>query len=167
MAGKQIILVQEEPRGPSQLVEVPVTKNGLSKVFFPDIQQLRSTVGQTIVIKAMRLITVATLAGGVISLDPTVPDSELPNITLVLYCEGWEKAQNIPIIVLNDVINPAGTTPYRFHSTRFANWRKVDWTKSFLQWVNTTASANAPYTVLFEVEYIKIDSSGEEIIGAS
>src|SRR5215831_15291027 len=81
-----IILVQEEPRGPSQLIEIPVGSNGLTKVQIPDIQQLRSQIGQTIIIKAIRLITAnvitnAPTVGGIVA-----PIAELRKLTLTLYC---------------------------------------------------------------------------------
>jgi hypothetical protein len=55
-------LVQTEPRGPSQLIEIPVPAQVLSKVAIPDIQQLRSQVGQVIIVKALRLIPDSILA---------------------------------------------------------------------------------------------------------
>lgn len=167
MAGEKIILVQEEPRGPSQLVEIPVPTNGASKVFLPDIQQLRSTAGETIIVKAIRLITVDVLTGGIISLAANAPITELQKLTLVLYCEGWEKGENIPLLTLNDMQAPGSTAPHRYHQTRFSNWRKVDWTKSFLQWVNGTSSAGTPYVVMLDVEYIKLNAANQEIVGPS
>ena len=167
MSREQIILVQEEPRGPSQLIEVPVPTAGVSKVFFPDIQQLRSTQSETIIIKAMRLVTLDVLTAGVISGSANAPLTELQHLTLVIYCEGWEKAENIPLLTLNDMNLPGGTFPHRYHQTRFSNWRKVDWTKSFLQWVNGTNAANTPYVVLFDVEYVKLNGVGQEIVGPS
>jgi len=167
MARNQIILVQEEPRGPSQLIEVIVPANGRGNVPFPDVQQLRSLTTQRIIIKAMRLITADVLVRGPLTGNVTAPVAELQKISLVLYCEGWQKAVYLPILVLNDMTLPAGAIPHRYHQTRFNNWENVDWSKSFLQFSNGTVSANAPYAVLLDVEYIKLDASGLEIIGPS
>lgn len=171
MQNPDVILVQEEPRGPSQLVEVPVTTNGAQKVKLPDVQQLRSQEGQTIIIKAIRLIPFKILARCMTLNLVNAPLAELQKISLVIYCEGWEKAQMIPLFVLNDFADgdaaAATAVPYRNKATRFNNWRNVDWAQSYLLYSNGTVSANAPYGVMFDVEYIKLDTKGNPIIGPS
>jgi hypothetical protein len=163
----KIILIQEEPRGPSQLVEVPVVQNGVSKVPFPDIQQLRSDTTQKVIIKGVRLVTQDTLIGPVVAASgANAPLAELQKLTLTLYSDGWEKGQNIPLLVLNDVATPAGTFPYRMVATKFSDWKNVDWTKSFLQYANGQVSAGAPYTVIFDVEYQRLNQFGTPITGA-
>lgn len=162
----RVILVQEEPRGPSQLVEIPVGINGLARVPFPDIQQLRSDTSQIIVIKAMRLITADVLTHGMINAGVTAPVAELQKISVVLYAEGWEKGQLIPLLTFNDMTLPAGTIPHRYHQQRLNNWEKVDWSKSYLQFANGTVSANAPYVVMFDVEYtrLRLDAQAKEYV---
>lgn len=165
-----VILVQEEPRGPSQNIEVQVTRTGLQKVFFPDVNNLRATQNLGIVVKVIRLITLETLSNGVLSGLANAPVTELQKITLVLYCEGWEKAVYIPVLFLNDMQLPGGTFPHRYSGTRFADWQNIDWTKSFLQYSNTTTSdigETDGYVVTFDVEYVKIDSQGNVIKGAA
>jgi hypothetical protein len=164
------ILVQEEPRGPSQLIEIPVTKAGLQRINFPDIQQLRSTVDMTIITKVIRLVPASALShapnlGGV-----NAPDSELVKMAVTIYCEGWEKGQLIPVFVLNDVQSGSGSTPFRFASSRFANWKNVDWTKTYIQLGNGTSTVlpgGNPYNVIMEVEYMRLDKQGKEYIGAA
>lgn len=164
----QLVLIQEEPRGPSQLIEVPVPTNGLQRVAFPDIQQLRSLANQTIILKQMRLITPDVLTFGVISGSANAPVTELQKISIVLYCEGWEKAQFIPILTLNDmVVDALSTAAHRFQPTSFNDWQAVDWSKSYLQFSNTQVSVGAPYVVMFDVQYIKLDAQGAVIIGPS
>jgi hypothetical protein len=164
----QFVFVQQEPRGPSQLIEVAVPTNGKQRVPFPDVQQLRSTTTQRIIIKGIRLVTLETLVAGIVTGNPNAVATECVKIAMVIYCEGWEKAQFIPILVLNDVSLPGGQTfPHRYQASRFNNWENVDWTKSYLQYANGTVSAGAPYCVMFEVEYIKLDGSGALIIGPS
>lgn len=159
-----LIFVQEAPRGPSELVEIQVQTNGQQRVPFPDVQQLRSLVNQKIIMKEMRLITVDVLTNAPVSGSVNAPVAELQKMTLVIYCEGWEKGHNIPALVLNDVNN---TAPHRFSGTRFNNWADVDWSKSFIQFSNGTVSAGAPYSVLIDVVYEKLDASGKEIVGPS
>lgn len=166
-----VVLVQEEPRGPSQLVEIPVPARAVSQVILPDVQQLRSQVGQTIIVKAIRLITDKVL--------PTAPTlgganatlAELRKISLILYSEGWERGQLIPILTLNDMVDAdstaATTIPYRNRTTRFADWKNVDWSKSKLIYSNGTPSSGAAYNVILEVEYVKLDANNQEIIGPS
>lgn len=164
---KQIILFQDEPRGPSQLIEVPVKAQVLSRVTFPDIQQLRSQVGQVIIIKALRLITDDVLPTAPTIGGANAPFTELQKISLVIYCEGWEKGQLIPILTLNDMFTEGSGQSFRFKTTRFDNWKNVDWSKSFLQYSNGTPSSGNAYSVIIEAEYVKLDAHNQEIIGPS
>jgi len=167
---QDIVFVQEEPRGPSQLVEVPVLA-ATQKQRLPDIQQLRSQEGQTIIIKAIRLITAKVLPNAVTVALVNAPLAELVKICLVLYSEGWEKGQMIPVLTLNDMADAnnaiATTIPYRNKTTRFNNWRNVDWAQSYLLYSNGTPAAGTPYAVMFDVEYIKLDAAGKPIVGPS
>lgn len=157
----------EEPRGPSQLIEVPVITAGTSKVQFPDIQNLRSQVGQVIVIKAIRLITPSVLPVASTSGLPNATLAELQKLCVVIYCEGWEKGQLIPVFTMNDMFTEASGEPFRYQKMRFADWKNVDWSKTYLQYSNGTVSAGTPYAVMFDVEYIKLDSQGAPIVGPS
>lgn len=161
---EQIVLVQEEPRGPSILIEVPVTA-GQQRVQFPDIQQLRSTVDSAVILKAMRLIPDSVLVAGVTSGTTNATVTELQKITVVIKAEGWEKGQYIPALAMNDFLDGAGAIVSRFNTTRFANWRHVDWSQCYLQFANNNPSVGN-YVVIFEVEYLKLNKSGVPIIGA-
>lgn len=156
----QQVLVQEEPRGPSVLIEVNVPNNGSQRVPFPDISQLRSTVDQRIVIKGMRLISAEVLTNGIISGNPTAPAAELAKMSITIYAEGWEKGQTIPILILNDFRFTVGAIPFRNNPTRFDNWVNVDFPKSYIQYANGTVSAGAPYVVLIDCEYVRLDAQG-------
>lgn len=163
----QAVLVQDEPRGPSILIEVNVQNNGLQRVPFPDISQLRSTVDQKIIIKGLRLISAEVLTNAMIAPNVTAPVTELQKMAITIYSEGWEKGQTIPILSFNDMVFTTGAIPYRNHATRFDNWVNVDWPKSYLQFGNGTVSAGAPYTVLLDCEYVRLDASNRVIIGPS
>lgn len=167
----RLILVQEEPRGPSMIVEVPVPALVVQRVKFPDIQQLRSTQGNRIVIKAMRLITAKVLTNGVSTGFVNAPLAELRKISLVLYADGWEKGQYIPLLTLNDVCDSdsatATTIPFRNVATKFDSWENVDWSKTYLQYSNNASSSGSAYVVMFDVEYVKLDINGSEIKGPS
>lgn len=166
-----LVLIQEEPRGPSILIEIPVTANNQQKVKLPDVQQLRSQEGQTIIIKGIRLITNKVLTNGVTVEGVNATLAELRKISLTLYSEGWLKGNTIPILTLNDLNDSdaavATTIPFRNRSTKFDNWRNVDWAQSYLQYSNGTSSANTPYVVMLEVQYIKLNAAGQEIMGPS
>jgi len=162
---EQVLFVQEEPRGPSQLVEVPVT-NGTQKQRLPDVQQLRSQPGQTIIIKAIRLISPKVLPNAMTLNLANAGLAELQKISLVIYSQGWEKGQMIPLLTLNDMADAdstaATTIPYRNKATRFNNWRNVDWAQSYLLYANGQTASGA-YAVIFDVEYIKLNAKGEPI----
>lgn len=160
-----IALVQEQPWGPQYLIEIPVSQNGVSRVALPEVAQLRSTVGETVIIQGIRLITVDVQSNGVISGFANAPLPELPKLSLTLYAEGWEKGQAIPLLTFNDMIAPGSVAPYRYNPTNLDNWKKVDWTKSFLQYANNTVSAGAPYVVMLQVQYIKINDQNQRIEG--
>lgn len=164
---EKLIFLQDEPRGPSQLIEVPVTLAGQQRVNFPDQQQLRSTTTQRIVVKAIRLITPDVLTNAPLTGNVNAPITELQKISLVIYCEGWEKAQYIPILTLNDMQLNGGTAPNAQSMTKFSDWVNVDWPKTFLQFSNTTVSAGTPYSVLLDILYIKLDAQNNAIRGAS
>lgn len=164
---RQNVLVQEEPRGPSVLIEVNVQTNGQQRVPFPDISQLRSTAYQSIIIKGLKLISAEILTNGIISANTTAPATELQKMAVTIYAEGWEKGQTIPILEFNDFVFTTGAIPYRNTPTRFDNWQNVDWPKSYLQFANGTVSAGAPYVVLLDCEYIRLDAQGQLIQGPS
>ncbi len=162
----RMILIQEEPRGPSMLIEIPVIA-AVSTVTLPIVQQLQTAPDQNIIIKGLRLVTFPELA-----LSPTLgnanaPLAELQKMSLILYCEGWEKGQLIPILALNNTFTEASGIPYRDRSTKFNNWKNVDWNKSKIIYSNGSVAAGFPYDVLLEAEYVRFDKAGREIIGPS
>lgn len=164
--GKDIILVQEEPRNASQLIEIPITQNGVSRVQIPDIQQLRNQSDQTVVIKSLRLITPSVLSFAPVSGNAVAPLTELVKLSLTLYSEGWERGQLIPLLVLNDIFTEGSGVPYRQFPTRFANWKNVDWSKSYVQYSNGTGgAAGQPYSIVFDCEYMKFNLLGNPIAG--
>jgi hypothetical protein len=168
MANSNIIVAQSSPRPASQLVEIPVTANGLGRVNIPDIQQLRSLSDLIVVLKAIRLIVPQVLTHAVTASGVNAPLAELQKITLVLYCEGWEKGYQIPLLTLNDMAGSDETSqaPHNYALTHFDDWQKVDWSKSYLQYANGQTSANAPYVVMLDVQYIRLNIDGTQVTGA-
>lgn len=171
----KMMLVQEEPRGPSQLIEVDQLANGLDRLKLPDVSELRNESDQIIIIKAIRIITADTLTNAPISGNPVAPLGELQKCTIDLYCEGWVKGSNIPLLEMNDIFTEGSGTPWRNATMKLDSWRNVDWSKSFINYSNGTLSAGAPYTFVFEVEYVKmriqVNTDGSkslvEIVGPS
>lgn len=168
VANNKTFLVQEEPRGPSQLIEIPVTANGISKVVIPDQPNLRNQIDQKIIIKALRVIPDTVLTNAPQDGNANATLAELQKCSLILYCEGWEKGQNIPLLTLVDTFTEASGIPWHNRTMQFANWENVDWNKSSIVYANGTGgSAGQPYTFVLEVEYVKIDKDGNEIVGPS
>lgn len=162
----QIIFVQEAPRVASQLIEFTALRNGLNKIPFEDVPQLRNQDGQKIVIVGIRLVTEDVLTHGMTSGELNAPVAELQKMALVLYSEQWEKAQYIPLLFLNDMQGGAGSAiPHRYSGTTFDKWENVDWSKSFIELVNGQPTANTPYCVMFDVQYLRFDSKGVPIYG--
>lgn len=163
----KVYLIQEEPRGPSMLVEIPITANGLSNVQFPDVPELRNQIDQKIIIKAIRVIPPAVLSNAPLTGNAVAPLTETVKQTLILYSQGWEKGKNIPVNTLIDTFIEGTGTPWKNRSTQLANWENLDWNKSQVKFANGTVSAGAPYSLLVEVEYVKLNKDGEEIVGPS
>lgn len=165
---KNILFVQEEPRGASELIEIPVPAQvpGVTKQRLPDQQDLRSQVGQVIVVKAIRIITADVLAVSPLLGLAVAPLTELQKMSLTLYSDGWEKGQLIPVLSLVDIFTEASGVPWKNRPIRLNDWTNVDWPKSFITYSNGTAAVGAPYAVLLEVEYVKFDDQGKEIKGA-
>jgi len=167
---KKIILVKEEPRCASELIEVPIANAAAGRVAFPDNQQLRSLINQNIIIKKIRLITAKVLTNAPTLGTATTPLADLKKLTATFYCEGWEKGHNIPVLELNDFADgdstAATTIPYRNNPPTFDDWRNLDWSKSFVTFANGTTASIAS-ALMFDVEYVKLDAQGNEIKGAS
>lgn len=161
------VLVREEPRGPSMLIEIPKVAGILTRLTLPDVPNLRNQIDQRIIIKALRLIpdsilTVAPTLGGI-----NAPLTELIKMSLTLYSEQWEKGQLIPILTLCDTFTEGSGIPWRDRTAQFANWQSVDWNKSYIIYGNGAPSIAGAYNVLLEVEYVKLDKLGTPIIGPS
>ena len=158
--------VADEPRGASQLIEIPIPAIVTSKVQLPDVQQLRSQSGQVVIIKALRLISPDLLATSPTLGLTNATLAELQKISLTIWSENWERATLIPILELIDSGILTGAFPFKIRTTRFDNWQNVDWPKSYLQYSNGTPSSGAAYAVILEAEYSKFDDQGKPIRGA-
>ncbi len=167
MGQSSVVLLQDEPRGPSVLIEIPVPTAGQQRVNFPDVAQLRSTIDQKVIIKTVRLIPPEVLTNGVLTGAVNAPVTELQKMTVTIYSEGWEKGQTIPLITFNDFVFATQAMPYRNSATSLDNWVNVDWPKSYLQLANGTLTVGTPYVVMLDVTYVKMDRFNVEIQGPS
>jgi len=85
---------------------------------------------------------------------------------MVLYSQGWNKAVNMPILDLNSSTFAGSVFPHRYNATKFDNWERMDWEQSYLLYSNGTGGvAGAPYAVLLEVHYLKLNAAGEVVNG--
>lgn len=164
---EQITLIQEQPVTNYTLVEVPVTSNGLTQINIPDQPMLKSYSDHRVIVKTIELIPDKVLSKAVLSGNTNAPRSELLKASLVLYCDGWEREQNVPLLRLNafnDSDSAAATTiPFVSKFTAFENLKSVDWTKSRIQFSNGQSSAGSTYSFVFGVQYVVIDNAGNFI----
>ena len=160
----QKVLVQQEPRIASELIEIPIANAAAGRITLPDVPQLRNQGDQVVVITTVRLITAKVLTHGPTTGVAATPVADLRKASLVLYSQGWEKGHYIPLLVLNDVADPdstAGTCiQYRNHTTRLANWTDVDWNKSYILFSNGLSASQAS-TLMLEVEYFKLQRTDQ------
>lgn len=165
----RMVLVQEEPRGPSQLIEVPVTQNGITQVNFPDIANLRNQADQVIIIKSIQLITPSILTNGPVTGFALAPLTELQKMSAILYSEGWEKGQLIPLLTMNSVFTEGSGEPWSEKTMRLDSWKNLDWNKSKIVYSNGTVSVGQPYAIVFDVQYVKLaknmNGQWDEIVG--
>lgn len=161
------ILVKEQPIDNFTIVEIPVTANGLTKVAIPDQPMLKSYSGHKVRVKGIRTITAKVLSNSVVNGNTVAARAELLKASLVLYCEGWEKEQYVPLLMLNPIADADATTattiPYAFNPMEFADLSDVDWTKSYIQYSNGTSSANSTYSFVLAVNYLVYDNTGKVI----
>jgi len=149
------MIVQEQPRIASELIEIPVT-SGATRATLPDVPQLRNQGDQVVVITTVRLVTPKVLTYGPVTGTANMTLTDYKKCSIVLYCNGWEKGHLIPLLTLNDYVDSdsaaATSIPYRQVQTRLDNWVNVDWNKSYIQFSNGQ-SASGSSVVILEVEY--------------
>jgi len=151
----QVIVAQTSPRTDSYLMEIPVGSVGQSRIPMPlYIAELQSNDTTVFVLKAIRLITPAVLTHAVQNDGVNAPLAELKKMVLVLTINGQTRGFNIPIITLNDVDD--GATPFTHDLANFDDWQNIDWGKSYIQFANGQVSANTPYNVLLDIQFIRL-----------
>lgn len=158
-----VILVQEEPRGPSMLVQVAIAA-GQSLIQFKDVPELRNSPTRRVIIKGIRLVIPGLVSTPLNVGNVLAPLTELVKMYLNIYCEGWIKSQGTPILEFNDVYIEGSGIPFRTASTRLNNWENLDWSKTQIQYGQGLTAA-IDCTVALDVEYVNIDNAGEEIVG--
>jgi len=158
------LLVMEEPRGPSQLIELQVPAQIVSVVTFPVIQNLQNQTDQTVILKALRCIPNSILTNGPTSGLVNATLAELQKISLVLYSQEWLKGQLIPICTLIDTFTEGTGIPFSTRTKRFDSWKDVNWGKSFIQYANGVPSSGAAYAVIFEAEYQKFKKTKDGLV---
>jgi len=158
------LLVMEEPRGPSQLIEIQVPAQIISVVKIPVIQNLQNQTDQIVILKALRVIPDSILTNGPTSGLVNATLAELQKISLVLESQQWLKGQLIPLCTLIDTFTEGTGIPFSTRTKRFDSWKDVNWGDSFLQYSNGTPSSGAAYAVIFEAEYQKFKKVGNDLV---
>jgi hypothetical protein len=140
-----------------QLVEliIPATVVGFNQfTYFQQQPQLQSTdQNQTVYIKAIETFSVQAVSTSPLTAgSPVASEPNIANGVLVLNIAGTLKFQNIPLSILNRVIqSPGAACPGVFDLFQLKNIYKVDWTKSYVTTVNVPIAA--PFSYLFGVHY--------------
>lgn len=132
-------------------IELQIPVGAGTKVPIGDQTNLRNQSGQAIIVRDIEVITAAVL--------PTTPNgatnaplAELKKAVLVLYVNGEESVQRIPLLKLNRIND--GASPYQEQFESFDDLRNVDWSKSYILF--SSAPATTPYSILLGVSYLKL-----------
>jgi hypothetical protein len=164
-ANDRLLLIREEPRGPSLLLEVAVPAQVVSSVNLPVQQDLISDTSKVIVIKSIRLVTPPELATAPVGGQANATLAELQKASILIYAEGWQKGYLIPLLSLNNTFTEGSGIPFRDHSTKLANWQSVQWNKCQIIYSNGTPSDGTAYAFIFDIEYERFDMNGRIIRG--
>lgn len=159
------MLVQAQPIKNWTLVET-LAAVGNTRIPIQDQPMLKSYAGHKVVIKAIEVITAKMLTNGVLNATANLTRADLIKLVLVLYCDGWEQVQYIPLarlVSIHDTDSAVGTTvPFMNDPALFENLKDVDWTKSYFQTANGTSIATAA-TIILGVQYQVFNDQGTEI----
>jgi hypothetical protein len=136
-----------------ELVELTVPAASTGRVTFNTIPQLRNQVGQTIIIKNIKIyVNTAYAKSQVNNSIPGMKPAEIPKCVLVLYVNGEESIKQIPLAQLNNIDDAA--TPYQEQENSFDDLTNVDFDKSYVQF--SSASDADTYVIPFGINYIRI-----------
>lgn len=134
---------------------IPASVAGFNQAtYFNQQPQLQSTTAnQTVYVKAIDVITNQALSySPLTSGSPVASPAEIQNAVLVLNIAGTLKFQNIPLALMNRVIqSPGAACPGVFDLFQFREMWEVDWTKSYVTTVGTPIAP--PFSYLFGVHY--------------
>jgi len=158
------MLIQSQPIKNWTLVETVIAV-GNTRIPIQDQPMLKSYAGHKVVIKGIELITAKGLTHGVLNSAANITRADLIKTVLVLYCNGWEQVQYLPLsrlIGLHDAdATTATTVPFMDQPTFFENLSDVDWTKSYFLTANGQSIATAG-VIMLGVQYQVFNDQGQE-----
>lgn len=139
------------------LVQVPISAAAqANKTFnFEQQQQLQTIFGdQRVVVEAIETYTVAAIAKSPVNTNlPVATAADLANATLTLQFGTFQGVWQMPLVSLNRVLpDQSNYAPGVIDLMLFREMVRVDWTKSFVQLVDTAPTAT-PFAYLFNVYY--------------
>lgn len=140
-----------------QLVEliIPATVVGFNQfTYFNQQPQLQSISGsQTVYIKGLEVFSNQALTTSPLTAaSPVAAPADIANGVLVLNIAGTLKFQNLPLAILNRVIQSPGVAcPSVYDLFQLRNIWEVDWTKSYVTTVAPPTSL--PFSYIFGVHY--------------
>ena len=107
-------------------IEIPL--NAIGQNNFPDQSQLRGAI-----IQSVELLTPDVASVSAITQSTVVAPLEDLQKSTVSFVQGSDVfAMNMPILTLNDMATPAGSTPYKMNRELFSN-RIVDWNQCYIR----------------------------------
>ena len=134
---------------------IPATVTGFGQfTYFQQQPQLQSTTGnQTVYVKAIETFSVQALTTSPVTANsPVASEANIANAVLVLNIAGTLKFQNIPLAIMNRVIqSPGAACPGVYDLFQLRNIWEIDWTKSYVTTVAPPIAA--PFSYLFGVHY--------------
>ena len=140
-----------------QLVEliIPAAVTGFGQfTYFQQQPQLQSTQGnQTVFVKAIETFSVQAIPFSPLTASsPVASEANIANGVLVINIAGTLEFQNIPLAILNRVIqSPGAACPGVYDLFQLRNCWEIDWTKSYVTTVSPPIGA--PFSYLFGVHY--------------
>lgn len=107
-------------------IEVPI--NAIGQNNFPDQSQLRGAIIQSVELLSPDVASVSAITQS----SSVAPLADLQKMT-VSFVQGSDVfAMNMPILTLNDMATPSGSTPYKMNREIFSN-RVVDWNQCYIK----------------------------------
>lgn len=116
-------------------IEIPLQSDGQNN--FPDQSQLRGAIIDSVVLFTPDVAAVSAVTGS----SNIASLADLQNCTISLLKGSDTFSMNMPILTLNAIASPTGTTPYQFRRELFFN-QIIDWNQCYIKLKGAPSAAN-------------------------